>query len=94
MNRQEHLLTILAEECVEVAHAVTKSLRFGLDDQFKGNPINKDHLSQELGDLLGIYFKLIREGIIDPPAESLITAKDAKIEKYLSYSKLRKTLTE
>ena len=30
MNRLEHILTITAEECNEVAQRITKSLRFGL----------------------------------------------------------------
>jgi len=32
MNRTEHLLVCLAEECAEVGQAVAKALRFGLDD--------------------------------------------------------------
>ena len=32
MNREEHLLTILSEECAEVIKDVSKALRFGLDD--------------------------------------------------------------
>ena len=29
MTREEHLLTIVAEECAEVAQRATKALRFG-----------------------------------------------------------------
>ncbi len=32
MNRRDHLLDILAEECAEVAIRVSKALRFGLDE--------------------------------------------------------------
>ena len=32
MTREEHLLTIVAEECAEVAQRATKALRFGLTD--------------------------------------------------------------
>ena len=32
MTRKEHLLTIIAEECVEIAKNATKALRFGLHD--------------------------------------------------------------
>lgn len=93
MNRQEHLLLILSEECVEVAHAVSKSLRFGLDDYWNDKPINKDQISQEMGDLFGIYFMLLKEGFINAPAQSLINDKQIKVEKYLLYSKEKGTLT-
>lgn len=94
MNRQEHLLTILSEECAEVTQSVTKSLRFGLDDFWKDSPVNRDKITQEMGDLLGIFFMLVGEGIIDAPAESLISAKREKIEKFLQYARERGTLTE
>jgi len=32
VTREEHLLTIIAEECTEIAKYATKSLRFGLHD--------------------------------------------------------------
>jgi hypothetical protein len=32
MTREEHLLTIIAEECLEIAKNATKALRFGLHD--------------------------------------------------------------
>lgn len=93
MNRQEHLLIILAEECGEVIHEVTKSLRFGLDDYWKDNPTNKIKLSQELGDLFGVYRMLINEKIIDEPSYSSTIDKEQKVEKWLLYSKQKGTLT-
>ena len=32
MTREEHLLTIVAEECNEVAQRATKALRFSLEE--------------------------------------------------------------
>ena len=32
MNKQEYLLTCLSEECAEIQQAVSKALRFGLDN--------------------------------------------------------------
>lgn len=31
MNKAEHLLTCLAEECAEIQQAVSKALRFGVE---------------------------------------------------------------
>lgn len=92
MNKTEYLLTVLAEECTEVTHAVTKSLRFGLDDKWKDNPTNKQQISQEMADVMGTFFYLLQEGIIDPPEESLVQAKKEKIDKFMQYSRERGTL--
>ena len=58
MNRTEHLLACLAEECAEVAQAVGKALRFGLDDGYPGTDRkNADDIAKELNlnDLSGVY---------------------------------------
>ena len=94
MKREEHLLVILAEECAEIQQAVTKALRFGLDDHWQNEPTNKVKISQELADLMGIYFMLLREDVIPLSEESLITAKQEKIEKFLLYSESKGKLKE
>ena len=38
MTREEHILTIIAEECGEIAKCATKSLRFGLHNCGPGVP--------------------------------------------------------
>jgi len=87
MNREEHLLTVLSEECAEVIKEVTKSLRFGLNDHKPGNPTsNAQRITNELGDLLGIMEMLIDENIIKPPEKSSAENKKSKVEKYLKYS--------
>ena len=48
MNLKE-TLTILSEECAEVVQANSKLIRFGVD-----NEENKDHLEQELGDIMAM----------------------------------------
>ena len=62
MNRLEHLLTIVTEECVETAQRVSKALRFGLaqvqqarDDKPEQNPErlnNRQRIIGEFHDLL------------------------------------------
>lgn len=38
MNKVENLLVTLSEECAELAMAVSKALRFGLDNYHPNNP--------------------------------------------------------
>lgn len=98
MNRIEHLLTCVSEECAEITQAVDKALRFGLDD---GSPdkttTNAEDIVKELHDLIGVIELLDEAGAI-PYVHSIDTQKaidnkKAKVEKYLEYSKSRGTLT-
>ena len=40
MNSTENILVIAAEECAEIQQAITKSLRFGLDNHYDENTTN------------------------------------------------------
>ena len=52
MNRTEHLLVILMEECSEVQKNASKALRFGLDDHAPDSNIsNSQMITNEIGDL-------------------------------------------
>ena len=83
MNRNEHLLWILAEECAEVAQRASKAARFGLEEVQPGQPLsNSRRILQEDGCL---------------PADDLrtqIDAKKLKVEKFLRYSRERGTLVD
>ena len=98
MNRKEHLLIILGEECAEVTHEVThevtKALRFGLNDKWKENPSNAEKLTQEMGDLMAVFNMLVTEGHVKPISIDVVEAKYAKVEKFLQYSKGVGTLTD
>jgi NTP pyrophosphatase (non-canonical NTP hydrolase) len=98
MNRLEHLLTILGEECAEVAKEVSKANRFGLSDHQPGQPeteTNRKKLTEELNDLMAIADMLYDEGHIDDFLEiSKMENKKKKVEKYLKYSKTRGTLND
>jgi hypothetical protein len=62
MNRQEHLLTSVMEECNEVGQRVSKAMRFGVeqvqiaaDDRPEQNPgrlTNRERILSEFYDLL------------------------------------------
>ena len=93
MNRTEHLLVKLAEECAEVAQRATKALRFGLLEVQPGQPLNNaERLVGELTDLYAVIDLLAKEGAIS--AETLdLEPKRARIEKYLAYSASLGTLS-
>ena len=91
MNRQEHLLVVLSEECSEVIKDVSKALRFGLDD-IKPNQTpnleltNSDKITNELADVFAVVDMLVEEGIIFMPTQSAITEKKYKVEHFIKYA--------
>lgn len=95
MNKKEHLLTCLAEECAEIAHCASKSLRFGLDDVAPGQELtNAQRIRQELDDLSVIVQMLCEEDMINPWHDvDHMRRKQAKVEHYLKYSQERGTLS-
>jgi len=95
MNRTEHLLTIMSEECNEVAQRITKSLRFGLDETQKDQHFtNRDRIIHEFVDLMSVFSMLVDEENFEEPEdfEQRMVTKKANIEKYLEYSKQLGTL--
>ena len=80
MTEQEHLLTCLMEECAEVQQAVSKALRFGLNDSYKDYGVNRERIEDELCDLAGVLELLYDRKIISMPTDyvSRMTAKTRK----------------
>ncbi len=65
MTREEHLLTIIAEECSEIAKAASKSLRFGLDHIGPhADEANALLLYREAADLYAVIEMLTKENQI------------------------------
>ena len=99
MNRKEHLLTILAEECCEVGQRVSKALRFTPEEvqpNHHQNPqqqSNAERIAYELTDLFAVAEMLVAEGII-PDFRDIneMRAKWMKVEHYLEYSQKVGTL--
>lgn len=90
MNRTEHLLTCLAEECDEVGQRVAKALRFGLREVQPGQPLtNGDRILEELRDLFAVAEILAGEGVIGwcMPDRLEVNAKLAKIERFMAISR-------
>lgn len=101
MNRKEHILTIIAEECGEVAQRITKMLRFGVDEVTPGLEPHLDNnyrFYKEFADLLGMVEMAEDEGILISPDDDLMIKwkndKVEKVEKYMEYSQKMGTLEE
>lgn len=89
MNRTEHLLTIMAEECNEVAQRISKALRFGLEEKQEGQEFtNAERIEHEMSDLLTVRAMLMEEGSLQEPKDlaERCSRKFNKIECYLKYS--------
>lgn len=73
------------EECAEVIQAVTKGNRFGYDFIKPGTvKTNREHLADELGDLLAMITLCHDFGIVD--FQSVMEAKSDKFEKLKKWS--------
>jgi NTP pyrophosphatase (non-canonical NTP hydrolase) len=86
-KKMNEILNILTEECAEVIQAISKTQRFGMDNT---NPFstetNREHLEQEIGDLLTMIDLLFVKGIINE--ENVLKAQQRKIEKLKLWSKV------
>lgn len=90
MNKTEHLLSCLAEEGSEVAHRISKALRFGLEEVQAGQKLtNAERIAYETADFLAVVEVLVHSNLIPNPFTMFdeISAKKEKVEKYLSYAR-------
>jgi NTP pyrophosphatase (non-canonical NTP hydrolase) len=96
MNKNEHLLTCLAEECAEIQQAVSKALRFGLKGGYPGTDrTNADDIAAEITDLMAVISMCCDAKIIDEPVASknAFDAKKTKVLHYMEYAESVGTLT-
>ena len=94
MTRAEHLLTIAAEECAEVAQRCSKANRFGMAEVEPGQALNnRDRIVLEFAHLIGVLdmMGITVDGV---NMASLEAAKRFKVEQFLNYSRQCGTLTE
>jgi len=92
-NQVKEVMDILQEECAEVIQAVSKISRFGIDNQKPGNPkTNREHLEEELGDMLAMIDLLKEMGVVSE--NNLDAAKHAKIEKLKQWSNIYGTISK
>jgi len=88
MTHTEHLLTVLAEECAEVAQRASKAVRFGLTEIQPGQgDDNRRRIEKELADLVATA-ELLGLRIRD---EDKLAKKD-RLAQYMTYSQKVGTL--
>jgi NTP pyrophosphatase (non-canonical NTP hydrolase) len=88
MNSKENeILLITQEECAEVIQAISKCYRFGLDNFKPGKPTtNRDHLTDELGDLQAMIDLCIKFNLVD--GDKVGQAAEDKIKKLWEWSSI------
>lgn len=98
MNRNEYLLTCLAEEHVETAHCAHKAQRFGLREiQFGQDLTNAERLVREHLEAVAVFEMLQEAGVLpryDAAAyRALVEAKKGRVHAFMDYSERLGTLT-
>lgn len=90
MNKIEHLLACLTEECAEVQKATAKALRFGVNDVHPStNQTNSSEIYEEIIHVVAIAEMLAEKGVI--PADfakrtDLIQSKKGKVRKWMEHA--------
>lgn len=80
MNKREHLLITLMEECAEVQKSCSKILRFGEDED------KLMSLNEEVNDVMGVVELLQQEEILEMVDGDKVDKKKEKVLKYLDLS--------
>jgi NTP pyrophosphatase (non-canonical NTP hydrolase) len=88
---EKEIMLITQEECAEVTQAISKVFRFGMNDSYKG-VTNRQHLEEEIGDLMCMIDLMIDNGIVSESA--VMTAKNEKLNKLLTWSKIFSEIDE
>lgn len=86
MNKIQEILDILQEECGELVTAVSKVRRFGFDNSYKEGGTQREHLTQEAGDVMLMINLLVEKGVFT--IDELQQASKRKEEKLKVWSKI------
>jgi NTP pyrophosphatase (non-canonical NTP hydrolase) len=87
-NEIKETLCITQEECSEVSQAVSKIFRFGWESKHPKTGVNnKEHLEEEIGDLLCMVDILVEKCIISDTQVNI--ARKAKREKLKTWSSIK-----
>ena len=95
MTTNEHLLTIVGEECAEVHQRAAKALRFGLDEIQPGQSLtNAERIMVEFDDLLAVILMLQERALLPGTHSRRIQEKKDKVAEFLRYAAECGTLSE
>lgn len=86
MSKIQEILDILQEECGELVTAVSKVRRFGLENNYKDGGTQREHLTQEAGDVMLMIYLLVENNVFT--IEELQQASDRKVDKLKKWSKI------
>lgn len=82
------IFLILMEECAETIQAISKIQRFGLDNMnLNTNKTNRQHLTEEIGDLIAMVELLENSNIIN--SDEINNAKIKKFQKLKTWSNIK-----
>ena len=85
---QNEVLDITQEECAEVIQAISKIRRFGwLSKHPTSSQTNRQHLEEEVGDLVCMFDLMRESGMID--WAEVIEHSDNKREKLKKWSNIK-----
>ena len=98
MESKDNLQLVFMEECLEVAHSMSKVMRFTPNDRHhKDSPTNLEQLQIEWADLLAMK-ELIEEELgikfVTERTPDLIARKKIRFREYEHYSKLLGTIKD
>ena len=86
-NQVKEILCITQEECAEVSQSVSKIFRFGWESKHPKTGVNnREHLEEEIGDLLAMVDILVEKCIISD--SNVNVARKAKREKLKTWSSI------
>jgi NTP pyrophosphatase (non-canonical NTP hydrolase) len=84
-EKTNEILLITQEECAEVIQAISKISRFGLDAKHPDRvETNREHLEEEVGDLLAMIDLLIINSVVSE--DNLNAARRKKFAKLRQWS--------
>ena len=86
MSKVQEILDILQEECGELVTAVSKVRRFGMDNSYKDGGTQREHLTQEAGDVMLMIELLMTHNVFTK--EELNAAMQRKADKLKVWSKI------
>jgi NTP pyrophosphatase (non-canonical NTP hydrolase) len=87
MQKQNEIMSIAQEECAEIIQAISKVIRFGFDNSYDGKT-NREHLEEEIGDLLCMFELMEEANILDWTRVAMHASnKRTKLERWTNIFK-------